>query len=49
MHFLCLLKTSLLSNDNNFQIPALFAVLTSDPSVRYFVNVDFVTEGVFVE
>lgn len=49
MHFLPLLKTSLLLNDNNFQIPAVSAVLTSDSIVRYFVNVDFVTEGVFVE
>lgn len=43
MHFLPLLKISLLLNYNNFQMLALFSVPTSESVMSYFVNTDFVT------
>lgn len=47
MHFLPLLKISLLLNYNNFQMLALFSVPTSESVMSYFVNTDFVTWGGF--
>lgn len=41
--FLSLLKTSLLLNCNNFEMLALFSVLTSESIMRQFVNIKFST------